>query len=95
MKSPYDVIMTRVVTERSTHQEENTDCPKYTFTVAAGANKNDIRRAVQDVFKVNVLSVNTLIVRGKLRRLRARQGRSSSWKKAIVTLESGQRIDFA
>jgi large subunit ribosomal protein L23 len=95
MKSPYDIIMTRVVTERSTHQEEDDACPKYTFTVAEDANKNDVRRAVQAIFKVNVRSVNTLVVRGKLRRLRYRQGRSSSWKKAVVTLEPGQRIDFA
>ncbi len=95
MKSPYDIIMTRVLTERSTQHEENADCPKYTFTVASDANKNDVRRAVEEVFKVNVRSVNTLIVRGKLRRLRSRQGRSSSWKKAVVTLGPGQRIDFA
>lgn len=95
MKSPYDVISTRVVTERSTQNEGHPTAPKYTFVVARGANKDEIRDAVQRIFKVKVESVNTLVVRGKLRRLRTQLGRRPSWKKAVVTLKAGERIDFA
>ena len=95
MKSPYDVILTTVVTERSTRQSEDEKHPKYAFVVAKHANKRDIKQAVEEIFRVKVRKVNTLNMRGKLRRLRWRRGYSSQWKKAVVTLAEGERIDFA
>ncbi len=95
MKSPYDIILSSVVTERSTKLTEQEQNPKYTFVVADDASKIDIERAVQSVFRVNVQKVNIINQHGKMKRLRARRGRTSSFKKAIVTLSPGERIDFA
>ena len=66
---------------------------QYTVVADPRANKTQIRQAVQDLFKVKVLRVNTLNVRGKFRRQRTKQaGQSSNWKKAIVTLKQGDKI---
>ena len=66
---------------------------QYTVVADPRANKTQIRQAVQDLFKVKVLKVNTLNVRGKLRRQRTTQaGKASDWKKAIVTLKQGDKI---
>ena len=66
---------------------------QYTVVADTRANKTQIRQAVQELFKVKVLKVNTLNVRGKFRRQRTAQaGRSSNWKKAIVTLKDGDKI---
>ena len=66
---------------------------QYTVVADPRANKTQIRQAVQDLFKVKVLRVNTLNVRGKYRRQRTKQaGQSSNWKKAIITLKQGDKI---
>ncbi len=67
---------------------------KYLFEVNTDASKADIRSAVETLFKVNVTSVNTLIVRGKVKRLGRLRNKKPNWKKAIVTLESTDSIDF-
>jgi large subunit ribosomal protein L23 len=68
---------------------------QYTVVADPRANKIQIRQAVQELFKVKVLKVNTLNVRGKDRRQRTKQaGKSSNWKKAIVTLKQGDRIEL-
>jgi large subunit ribosomal protein L23 len=67
---------------------------KYTFEVLRGANKIEIRSAVEEVFKVNVSSVHTVNVHSKPKRMGRFSGRSRAWKKAIVTLTAGQRIEF-
>ena len=68
---------------------------QYTVVADPRANKTQIRQAVQDLFKVKVVKVNTLNVRGKFRRQRTRQaGQSSNWKKAIVTLKQGDKISL-
>ena len=67
---------------------------KYVFRVRQDLNKISIKKAVQDIFKVKVKKVNTMNVRGKLKRLRNQPGRTSSWKKALVTLEKGEKIEF-
>ena len=67
---------------------------RYSFEVALAANKKTIRDAVQDFFKVTVREVRTLIVRGKMRRIGRHQGQRSNWKKAIVTLAEGQKIEL-
>jgi large subunit ribosomal protein L23 len=67
---------------------------KYTFEVLKGANKIEIRHAVEEVFKVKVSSVHTINVRSKPKKMGRFIGRSRAWKKAIVTLIAGQRIEF-
>jgi large subunit ribosomal protein L23 len=64
------------------------------FEVARSANKVQIRDAVQKLFKVNVTQVNTMVVRGKERRMGRGHARTQNWKKAIVTLKEGDSIDF-
>lgn len=67
---------------------------KYTFEVRRDVNKIQIRKAVEEAFKVKVLSVNTINVKSKPKRMGASVGRTRSWKKAIVSLPQGQRIEF-
>jgi large subunit ribosomal protein L23 len=64
------------------------------FEVARGANKIQIREAVQKLFNVNVLGVNTMVMRGKERRMGRGHAKMQNWKKAIVTLKEGDSIDF-
>jgi large subunit ribosomal protein L23 len=66
---------------------------KYLFSVAKDSNKIDVKRAVEDIYKVKVDSVNMMNKKGKKRRVRYRQGQTSSWKKAIVTLEPDNKIE--
>lgn len=74
---------------------ENTAYKKYTFKVAKDANKIEIAKAVEELFDVKVAKVNTLSVRGKLRRQGRYEGYTASWKKAIVTLtEDSKTIEF-
>ena len=87
----FQIIRTVRLTEKGTRQGEKYN--QYTVVADPRANKSQIRNAVQDLFKVKVTRVNTLNVRGKLRRQRTTQaGRSSNWKKAIVTLKKGDKI---
>ncbi len=90
----FEVIKTVRVTEKGTRQSEKYN--QYTVVADRRANKIQIRQAVQDLFKVKVLKVNTLNVRGKMRRQRtAAEGRTPNWKKAIVTLKEGDKINLA
>jgi len=87
----FDIIKTVRLTEKGTRQGEKLN--QYTVVADCRANKTQIRKAVQDLFKVKVTKVNTLNVRGKLRRQRTPQaGVTSNWKKAIVTLKEGDKI---
>jgi large subunit ribosomal protein L23 len=89
----FEVIKTVRVTEKGTRQSEKLN--QYTVVADKRANKTQIRQAVQELFKVKVLKVNTLNVRGKLRRQRMpSEGRTPAWKKAIVTLKEGDKIDL-
>jgi large subunit ribosomal protein L23 len=90
------IIIRPVVTEKSMAQAEaGKASSKYTFEVATDANKTEIRRAVEALWSVNVVKVNTMSVRGKERRqsYRHRIGKTARRKKAIVTLAAGQTID--
>jgi large subunit ribosomal protein L23 len=87
----HDIIVRPVITEKSSRLMSQN---KYTFEVLPKANKIEIRKAVEDVFKVKVSSVHTIKVRSKPKRMGRFLGRSRSWKKAIVTLLPGQRIEF-
>lgn len=87
----YDVIKTVRITEKGTMQSEKVN--QYTVVADRRANKVQIRKAVEELFKVKVTNVNTLNVRGKLRRQRTLQaGKSPDWKKAIVSLKQGDKI---
>lgn len=88
---PTSVILGSVVTEKS--ERLKTDTNSYTFRVAVGANKIDVRRAVEKFFKVHVVEVRTLNQRGKLKRMGRFEGRRAGWKKAIVTLKQGETIE--
>ena len=94
MKDPYTVVKTVRVTEKGTAQSEALN--QYQVVVDKRANKVDVKRAMEQLFKVKVVRVNTLNVRGKARRERTVQfGRTPSWKKAIVTLKEGDKIELA
>jgi large subunit ribosomal protein L23 len=89
--NPFEIIKTVRVTEKGTTQSEKFN--QYTVVADRRATKQHIRQAVQELFKVKVLRVNTLHVYGKARRQRTTQaGRSADWKKAIVTLKEGDKI---
>ncbi|MGP8199060.1 MAG: 50S ribosomal protein L23 [Limisphaerales bacterium] len=87
----FEIIKTVRLTEKGTRQSEKLN--QYTVVADPRANKTEIRHAVQELFKVKVLRVNTLNVRGKARRARTPiAGRSPHWKKAIVTLRAEDKI---
>ena len=84
------VLLRPVITERSMSQ---TNDGRYTFAVATTATKKEIAAAVTEAFKVDVVAVNTIKARGKSRRLGRRIGRQPDWKKAVVTIAEGQKIE--
>ncbi len=90
----FDIIKTVRVTEKGTNQAHHFN--QYTVVADRRANKIEIRRAVEELFKVKVVRVNTSNVTGKKRRQRTSQaGKAADWKKAIVTLKSGDKIELA
>ena len=89
---PHKIIRRPVISEKSTLLTERHN--KYVFEVAPEANKIQIRRAVEEVFRVNVTKVRTMRVPGKRKRVRLHVGFTPAWKKAIVTLKDGDRIDL-
>lgn len=92
MKNAYDVIIKPIISEHS--MEQMTD-RKYTFEVAKSATKIDIKRALEEIFNVNVESVNTMIVRGKYKRMGVHEGKRKDIKKAVVKLTQGSKsIEF-
>jgi large subunit ribosomal protein L23 len=92
MRTSYDVIVRPIVTENSMLQ---TSDRKYTFEVLKDANKTEIKKAVEEVFGVKVENVNTMHVKGKLKRQGKTQGYTRSWKKAIVKLTADSKtIEF-
>jgi large subunit ribosomal protein L23 len=91
---PHQIILRPLVTEKSFHQAETERFNAYAFEVSRLAGKEDIRRAVEDLFDVRVVRVNTANRKGKPRRTKFRWGRTKAWKKAIVKLHSEDRISF-
>ncbi len=87
-RDPRDIIGRALTTERSVVLRE--DHNRYAFVVDESANKLEIKRAIEELFKVKVESVSTQNVRGKIKRLGRFSGRRPSWKKAIVKLKEGQ-----
>ncbi|MGH7788259.1 MAG: 50S ribosomal protein L23 [Candidatus Binatia bacterium] len=92
MKSLYDIIAAPLITEKGTMVSEVGN--QFVFRVRREANKEEIRQAIESLFKVTVEKVRTLNYLGKTRRVGRHVGRRPAWKKAYVTLAEGQRIDF-
>ena len=84
------VLLRPVITEKSM---TGTNIGRYTFAVMKDATKQEIAQAVAESFKVDVVAVNTSTVRGKARRLGKKTGKQPDWKKAVVTLAEGQKIE--
>ncbi|HHU69497.1 MAG TPA: 50S ribosomal protein L23 [Thermoanaerobacterales bacterium] len=92
MASHYDIILKPIITEKSMNQMADR---KYTFKVDIKANKTEIKKAVEKIFDVKVEKVNTMIVKGKTKRLGKYEGKRPDWKKAIVTLTPDSKsIEF-
>lgn len=92
MKAPQDIILKPVITEKSMDELQN---GKYTFKVATDANKVEIKNAVETLFGVKVAKVNTLNCNGRTKRVGRFVGKTSDWKKAIITLtEDSKTIEF-
>ncbi|HEY6205827.1 MAG TPA: 50S ribosomal protein L23 [Chthoniobacterales bacterium] len=92
MSEPYEIIETASLTEKSTLMSEKQN--KYVFRVHPRANKLQIKNAVERLFQKKVVDVNTCNYEGKWSRVRGPYGRKPSWKKAIVTLKEGEKIDL-
>jgi large subunit ribosomal protein L23 len=90
VKNPHDIVKGLLRTEKGANMMP---LNKYLFWVDKNANKIEIRKAVEGIYKVTVNNVNTLKVKGKPKRVRYTMGRTSDWKKAIVTLKEGDKID--
>jgi large subunit ribosomal protein L23 len=87
----YEVLRRPVITEKSTELQTRN---KYAFEIAEGANKPMIKQAVEKAFKVKVTGVNVVTMRGKMRRVGRKMVMTAPWKKAIVTLRPGDKIEF-
>lgn len=88
----YDIIKRPIVTEKNTLHANMLN--EYAFEVALSANRTEIKQAIEKLFKVKVVRVNTLINRRESRRLGRVMGRRTLWKKAIVKLKEGDKFDF-
>jgi len=87
----YEVLRRPLITEKNTSLQAQ---GKYAFEVARGANKNQIKQAVEKAFKVKVTTVNVMTISSKRRRVGRREVLTQSWKKAIVTLKPGDKIEL-
>lgn len=92
MRTPYDVIIKPVISETSM---DNAQVKKYTFKVATNANKTEVKKAIEEIFEVQVDKVNIMNVRGKIKRMGKNVGKTAATKKAIVTLTvKSKEIEF-
>jgi large subunit ribosomal protein L23 len=92
-KTPQQIIRRPIVlTEKGSQMRESLS--KLIFEVDRDANKIQIKSAIQTLFNVTVLDVTTMIVRGRVRRMGRKYGKTQNWKKAIVTLKKGDKIDY-
>jgi large subunit ribosomal protein L23 len=88
----YEILNRPLITEKSTIQKESTN--QLTFEVDRRANKVEIRRAVERIFNVRVVAVQTMQMKGKVKRFGRILGKRRNWKKAIVTLAQGEHVEF-
>ena len=91
MATSHEILVRPIITEKNTMLSEQ---GKYAFEVLPNVNKIEIKRAVEEVFKVKVAAVNVIRVPGKQRRMGRTSGMTRSWKKAVVTLQPGERIEL-
>lgn len=92
MKNIHDVLLGPLLTEKGTLLKEKEN--KVLFRVAKGANKIEIKNAVEKMFKVKVERVATITCLGKTKRMGRYEGKRPDWKKAVVTLREGEKLDF-
>lgn len=92
MKTQYDVIIRPIISEKSTALAEVGN--RYAFEVARASTKGEIRDAIQNLFAVKVREVRTMIMHGKVKRSQRGGAKKPNWKKAIVTIGEGQKIEF-
>ena len=88
----YKTILAPLTTEKTNKMTDKHN--RFSFKVATWANKMQIKRAIEQIFKVNVLQVAVINVRGKMKKFRQQQGKKSNWKKAIIKLQAGQDISI-
>ena len=88
----FDTIVSPVITEKATTLSEFN---KIVFKVHKGASKNSIKRSIEKIFKVNVIKINTINLKGKTKLVKGKKSSRPGYKKAIVTLKKGQSIDLA
>lgn len=87
----YQVLKRPIITEKNTILSSQ---GKYSFEIAKEASKQQVQEAVEKMFKVSVIGVNVITVPGKMRRVGKSRGMTSPWRKAVVTLQPGQRIEL-
>ncbi len=92
MKNTKNIIRRPIITEKATMMKDSEN--KYVFEVEKGSNKIEIKKAVEDLFKVNVTSVRTYTTHGKIRSRGRFRGKRPDWKRAIVQLKDGESIEF-
>jgi len=92
MKSIYEVIKSPWITEKGTELGEKQN--KYVFKVCLNANKIEIRNAIEKIFNVKIKKVNTVKLQGKKKKVRLVEGKTPDWKKAVITLKEGNKIEF-
>jgi large subunit ribosomal protein L23 len=92
VNEPHDIIQTASLTEKSTLLSEKQN--KYVFRVSPRANKIQIKNAIERLFQKKVVDVNTCNYTGKIKSVRGPRGRKANWKKAIVTLKEGEKIEL-
>ena len=90
--NPLDTIVSPVITEKATSLSEFN---KMVFKVHKGASKNSIKKSIEKIFKVNVIKINTINLKGKTKFVRGKKSSRPGYRKAIVTLKKGQSIDLA
>jgi large subunit ribosomal protein L23 len=92
MKDEYTIVNYPILSEKGTRLSEHDN--KYVFRVSRRANKIEVKRAIETLYKVKVRDVNTMNVKGKRKRMGRVVGKRPDWKKAIVTLEEGETLSF-
>ena len=92
MKDPHDIVKGMIRTEKGANLMP---LNKYLFWVAKNSNKIEIKKSIEDIYKVKVDGVNTVTMRGKSKRVRYTIGKTPDWKKAVVTLKEGNKIDVS
>ena len=92
MKDIYQIIKKPLITEKANILKEKDN--KVAFVVDRGANKIEVKKAVETIFKVKVVKINLCIMKGKTKRVGRNIGKLPNWKKAVVTLKQGDRIDL-